>query len=63
MAANSALLIVSSVAIFLPITEGQVACPLWLWKASSSGQFLNFPVACLWEALKVAPSAPSSFRI
>jgi hypothetical protein len=27
------------VAAFLPITEGQVAWPLWVWKASSNGQF------------------------
>jgi hypothetical protein len=44
---------VSSVATFLPMTDGQAACPLWVWKASSSGQILNFPVACLSEALAV----------
>ena len=54
---------VSSVATFLPMSEGQVARPLWVWNASSSGQFLNFPVACLREALAVVPSAPSSFRV
>jgi len=42
---------VSSVATFLPMTEGQVACPLFVWKASSSGQFFYFSVACLREAL------------
>ena len=53
---------VSSVATFLPITDGQVACPLWVWNASSRGQFLNFADACLREALAVVPSAPSSLR-
>jgi hypothetical protein len=54
---------VSNAATFLPMTEGQVACPLCVWKASSSGQFFYFPVACLREALAVVPSAPSSFKI
>ena len=54
---------VSSVSTFLPMTDGQVARPFWAWNASSRGQFLNFPVACLREALAVAPSAPSSFRV
>ena len=54
---------VSSVATFLPMTDGQVACPLWVWNASSSGQFLNFSTVCLREAVTMAPSAPSSFRI
>jgi len=54
---------VSSVATFLPMTDGQVACPLWMWKARSSGQCRNFPVACVMEARAVTPSAPSSFRI
>ena len=54
---------VSSVATFLLITDGQVACPLRVWNASSRGQFLNFTVACLREALAVVPSDPSSFRI
>ena len=32
---------VSSVATFLPMTDGQVMRPLMVWKASSSGQCLN----------------------
>ena len=36
---------VSSVATFLPITDGHVAWPLWVWKASSRGQCLNFCAA------------------
>ena len=54
---------VSSVATFLPITDGQVACPLWVWNAGSRGQFLSFVDACLGEALALVPRAPSSFRI
>ena len=54
---------VSSVATFLPMTNGQVACPLCEWKANSSGQCWNFPVACVREARAVVPSAPSSFGI
>ena len=54
---------VINVAAFLPITEGQVAWPLWVWKASSSGQFFYLTDACCREALAVVPSAPSSFRI
>jgi hypothetical protein len=38
---------VSSVATFLPITDGHVAWPLWVWNASSKGQFLNFCAACV----------------
>ena len=53
----------SSVTTFLPITDGQVACPLWVWNASSSDQLLNFVDACLREALAVTSSAPSSFKI
>jgi hypothetical protein len=52
-----------NVAKFLPMTEGQVTCPLCVWKASSNGQFFYFSVACLREALAVVPSAPSSFKI
>ncbi len=56
--------VVSSVATFLPMTDGQVACPLWAWKASSGGQCWNFSVDCVREAgAAVTPSAPSSFRI
>ena len=54
---------VINVAAFMPITDGQVAWPLWVWKASSSGQFLNLADAWRREALAVVPSAPSSFRI
>ena len=28
---------VSSLSTFLPMTNGQVACPLWVWNATSSG--------------------------
>jgi hypothetical protein len=52
-----------NVATFLPITDGQVAWPLWVWKASSSGQFFNLADAWRREALVVAPRSPSSFRI
>ncbi len=38
---------VSSVATFLPMTEGHVTWLLWVGKASSSGQFLNTFAACL----------------
>ncbi len=51
---------VSRVATFLPITDGNVARPLCVWKASSSGQCLNFVAACVYEARAVAPRAPSS---
>ncbi len=54
---------VINVAAFLQITEGQVAWPLWVWKASSSGNFFYLADAWRREALAVAPSAPSSFRI
>ena len=37
---------VRSVATFLPITDGHVAWPLWVWNASSSGQCMNFCAAC-----------------
>ena len=32
---------VRSVATFLPMKDGHVTCPLWVWNASSSGQCLN----------------------
>ncbi len=55
--------VVRSVATFLPMTNGQVARPLWESNASSSSQLLNLSVACFREALAVVPKALSSFRI
>ncbi len=38
---------VSSVATFMPISDGHVAWPLWVWNASSRGKCLNFCAACV----------------
>jgi hypothetical protein len=54
---------VRSVATFRSMTDGQVACPLRVWKASSNGRCLNFTAACVREARAMAPSVPLSFRI
>ena len=54
---------VSSMATFLPINDGQVAWPLWVWNASSRSQCLNFCAACVYKAKAATPNAPVSLRI